>query len=28
MSFLANGYSTAYVSIGYFPRAGRSKFHW
>ena len=28
MSFLANGYSVGYVPIDYFPRAGRSKFHW
>jgi polyisoprenyl-phosphate glycosyltransferase len=28
MSFLANGYSVKYVPIEYFPRAGRSKFHW
>jgi hypothetical protein len=28
MSFLANGYSVTYVPINYFPRAGRSKFHW
>jgi len=28
MSFLANGYSVRYVPIDYFPRAGRSKFHW
>ncbi|MEO1056812.1 MAG: glycosyltransferase family 2 protein [Actinomycetota bacterium] len=28
MSFLANGYSVKYVPIDYFPRAGRSKFHW
>jgi polyisoprenyl-phosphate glycosyltransferase len=28
MSFLANGYSVQYVPIDYFPRAGRSKFHW
>jgi hypothetical protein len=25
---LANGYSVTYVPINYFPRAGRSKFHW
>ena len=28
LSFLANGYSIKYVPIDYFPRAGRSKFHW
>jgi glycosyltransferase involved in cell wall biosynthesis len=28
LSFLANGYSVEYVPIEYFPRAGRSKFHW
>ena len=28
MSFLANGYSVGYVPIDYFPRAGKSKFHW
>ncbi|HEX5267183.1 MAG TPA: glycosyltransferase family 2 protein, partial [Acidimicrobiales bacterium] len=28
MAFLANGYSVRYVPIDYFPRAGRSKFHW
>ena len=28
MSFLANGYSVGYVPINYFPRAGKSKFHW
>jgi glycosyltransferase involved in cell wall biosynthesis len=28
MSFLGNGYSVKYVPIDYFPRAGRSKFHW
>jgi len=28
MSFLANGYAVTYVPIDYFPRAGRSKFHW
>jgi len=28
MSFLSNGYSVTYVPIDYFPRAGRSKFHW
>jgi glycosyltransferase involved in cell wall biosynthesis len=28
MSFLSNGYSVRYVPIDYFPRAGRSKFHW
>ncbi|MGH9157740.1 MAG: glycosyltransferase family 2 protein [Acidimicrobiales bacterium] len=28
MSFLANGYSVRFVPIEYFPRAGRSKFHW
>jgi glycosyltransferase involved in cell wall biosynthesis len=28
MSFLANGYRVKYIPIGYFPRAGRSKFHW
>lgn len=28
MSFLANGYSVKFVPIDYFPRAGRSKFHW
>ncbi len=28
MSFLANGYSVKYIPIDYFPRAGRSKFHW
>jgi glycosyltransferase involved in cell wall biosynthesis len=28
MTFLCNGYSVRYVPIDYFPRAGRSKFHW
>jgi polyisoprenyl-phosphate glycosyltransferase len=28
MAFLANGYSVRYLPIDYFPRAGRSKFHW
>ena len=28
MSFLANGYRVKYIPIDYFPRAGRSKFHW
>jgi glycosyltransferase involved in cell wall biosynthesis len=28
MSFLSNGYSVKYVPIDYFPRAGKSKFHW
>lgn len=28
MAFLANGYTVRYVPIDYFPRAGRSKFHW
>jgi glycosyltransferase involved in cell wall biosynthesis len=28
MSFLSNGYTVKYVPIDYFPRAGRSKFHW
>ncbi len=28
MSFLSNGYTVRYVPIDYFPRAGRSKFHW
>jgi glycosyltransferase involved in cell wall biosynthesis len=28
LSFLANGYSVRYVPIDYFPRAGRSKWHW
>ena len=28
MSFLGNGYSLAFFPIQYFPRAGRSKFHW
>lgn len=28
MSFLSNGYKVKYVPIDYFPRAGRSKFHW
>jgi hypothetical protein len=28
MTFLSNGYSIRYVPIDYFPRAGRSKFHW
>ncbi len=28
MSFLGNGYSIAFFPIQYFPRAGRSKFHW
>jgi glycosyltransferase involved in cell wall biosynthesis len=28
LSFLANGYSVGYVPIDYFPRAGKSKFHW
>ena len=28
LAFLANGYSVRFVPIEYFPRAGRSKFHW
>ena len=28
MSFLGNGYSIGFFPIEYFPRAGRSKFHW
>ena len=28
MAFLNNGYSVAYLSIDYAPRAGNSKFHW
>jgi polyisoprenyl-phosphate glycosyltransferase len=28
LAFLANGYSVQFVPIEYFPRAGRSKFHW
>lgn len=28
MSFLGNGYSVGFFPIQYFPRAGRSKFHW
>jgi polyisoprenyl-phosphate glycosyltransferase len=28
MAFLTNGYSVRYVPIDYFPRRGRSKFHW
>lgn len=28
MCFLGNGYSVKYVPIDYFPRAGKSKFHW
>ena len=28
LAFLVNGYSVRYVPIDYFPRAGRSKFHW
>jgi glycosyltransferase involved in cell wall biosynthesis len=28
LAFLCNGYSVRYVPIDYFPRAGRSKFHW
>lgn len=28
MTFLANGYSVKYVEVPYFPRAGKSKFHW
>lgn len=28
MSFLGNGYSVGFLPIEYFPRAGRSKFHW
>ena len=28
LAFLANGYSVQFVPIDYFPRAGRSKFHW
>jgi polyisoprenyl-phosphate glycosyltransferase len=28
MTFLANGYSVKYIPIPYYPRAGRSKFHW
>ena len=28
MAFLSNGYSVKYYDIDYFPREGRSKFHW
>ncbi|MFM9084525.1 MAG: glycosyltransferase family 2 protein [Actinomycetota bacterium] len=28
MSVLGNGYSVGFLPIEYFPRAGRSKFHW
>ena len=28
LAFLVNGYSVRFVPIDYFPRAGRSKFHW
>ncbi|MGA0863996.1 MAG: glycosyltransferase family 2 protein [Ilumatobacteraceae bacterium] len=28
MSFLGGGYSLGFMPIDYFPRAGRSKFHW
>lgn len=28
MAFLSNGYSVKYVPIEYYPRAGKSKFHW
>jgi glycosyltransferase involved in cell wall biosynthesis len=28
LTFLSNGYSVKHVPIDYFPRAGRSKFHW
>jgi glycosyltransferase involved in cell wall biosynthesis len=28
LAFLANGYSVQFVPVDYFPRAGRSKFHW
>lgn len=28
MTFLSNGYSVKHIPIDYFPRAGRSKFHW
>lgn len=28
MAFLANGYAVKHVPIDYFPRSGRSKFHW
>lgn len=28
MAFLANGYSVGYRPIEYFPREGKSKFHW
>lgn len=28
MSFLGNGYGLKFYPIDYFPRAGRSKFHW
>ncbi len=28
MAFLSNGYSIKYYDIDYFPREGRSKFHW
>ena len=28
LTFLSNGYSVKHVPIEYFPRAGRSKFHW
>lgn len=28
MSFLGHGYSVKHIPIDYFPRSGRSKFHW
>ena len=28
LTFLSNGYTVRHVPIEYFPRAGRSKFHW
>lgn len=28
LTFLSNGYSVKHVPIDYYPRAGRSKFHW
>lgn len=28
MAFLSNGYSVKYYDIDYFPREGKSKFHW
>lgn len=28
LAFLANGYSVRFVPIDYYPRAGKSKFHW